>query len=87
MAVFGFLILGPSQHLWFNSVSKLLPHRDTLTTLKKIFLGQAILGPYITSVFFSYNAALQGIEMNILKLSLCVKTLLLLLLYKLFILF
>lgn len=60
MAAYGLLILGPSQHLWFNFVSEVFPKRDLLTTLKKIFMGQAIYGPCITSVFFSYNAALQG---------------------------
>ncbi|KAH7567512.1 hypothetical protein JRO89_XS07G0084400 [Xanthoceras sorbifolium] len=60
MAAYGMLILGPTQHLWFNSMSKVLPQRDTLTTLKKLFMGQAIFGPFITSIFFSYNAALQG---------------------------
>ncbi|KAK8642681.1 hypothetical protein V6N13_012018 [Hibiscus sabdariffa] len=60
MAGYGLLLLGPSQHLWFNFLSKALPKRDMLTTFKKIFLGQAVFGPMTTSVFFSYNAALQG---------------------------
>ncbi|XP_059460813.1 uncharacterized protein LOC132189966 [Corylus avellana] len=60
MAAYGLLILGPSQHLWFNFLSKILPERDMLTTLKKIFMGQAIYGPSIATVFFSYNAGLQG---------------------------
>lgn len=60
MAAYGLLILGPSQHLWFNFMSKTLPKRDVLTTLKKTFMGQAIYGPANAIVFFSYNAALQG---------------------------
>ncbi|KAI3440386.1 uncharacterized protein J3R85_003728, partial [Psidium guajava] len=60
MTVYGLVILGPSQHMWFNSVSRVLPRRDLVTTLKKIFMGQAIYGPCITTVFFSYNAGLQG---------------------------
>ncbi|XVF39827.1 hypothetical protein PTKIN_Ptkin01aG0063400 [Pterospermum kingtungense] len=60
MAGYGFLFLGPSQHLWFNFLSKSLPKRDMLTTIKKMFLGQAVFGPVSTTVFFSYNAALQG---------------------------
>lgn len=60
IAAYGMLMLGPSQHLWFNSVSKVLPKQDVLTTLKKLFIGQAVYGPSITSIFFSYNAALQG---------------------------
>ncbi|KAF2309651.1 hypothetical protein GH714_004459 [Hevea brasiliensis] len=60
MAAYGLLILGPSQHLWFNLMSKTLPKRDVLTTLKKTFMGQAIYGPANAIVFFSYNAALQG---------------------------
>ncbi|XP_021646822.2 uncharacterized protein LOC110639996 isoform X2 [Hevea brasiliensis] len=61
MAAYGLLILGPSQHLWFNLMSKTLPKRDVLTTLKKTFMGQAIYGPANAIVFFSYNAALQAI--------------------------
>lgn len=60
MAAYGMLILGPSQHLWFNFMSTISPSRDLFSTFKKIFLGQAVYGPSITSVFFSYNASLQG---------------------------
>ncbi|CAK9154667.1 unnamed protein product [Ilex paraguariensis] len=60
MAGYGMLILGPSVHFWFNFVSKALPQRDLITTLKKIVLGQTIYGPAMTVVFFSVNAGLQG---------------------------
>ncbi|OMO70726.1 Mpv17/PMP22 [Corchorus olitorius] len=60
MACYGLLLLGPSQHYWFNLLSKAFPKRDMLTTFKKMFLGQAVYGPLTTTVFFSYNAALQG---------------------------
>lgn len=62
MTGFGLLILGPSQHLWFNFVGKILPRRDVITTIKKLLIGQAIFGPCINSVFFSFNAALQGAQ-------------------------
>ncbi|XP_058773388.1 uncharacterized protein LOC131647512 [Vicia villosa] len=60
MAMYGLLFLGPSQHMWFNFLSKILPKRDVNTTLKKIFMGQAVFGPISNTVFFSYNGALQG---------------------------
>uniref|UniRef100_A0A0D9XZQ1 Uncharacterized protein n=1 Tax=Leersia perrieri TaxID=77586 RepID=A0A0D9XZQ1_9ORYZ len=60
MASYGLLISGPSLHIWFNFVSKLLPKQDVVNTFKKMFLGQAVYGPIINSVFFSYNAGLQG---------------------------
>ncbi|KAJ8773261.1 hypothetical protein K2173_028438 [Erythroxylum novogranatense] len=60
MAGYGFVFLGPSQHLWFNAMSRALPKRDMLSTLAKIFLGQGVYGPVNTTLFFSYNAALQG---------------------------
>ncbi|KAG9145973.1 hypothetical protein Leryth_015622 [Lithospermum erythrorhizon] len=60
IASFGFLILGPSQHFWFSFVANLLPKRDVVSTLKKIIMGQIIFGPFINSVFFSFNAGLQG---------------------------
>ncbi|KAG1366868.1 protein SYM1 [Cocos nucifera] len=60
MAGYGALVSGPSLHLWFNFVSRILPKRDVLTTFKKIFLGQTTYGPIMTAVFFSVNAGLQG---------------------------
>ncbi|RDY14596.1 PXMP2/4 family protein 4, partial [Mucuna pruriens] len=60
MAIYGLLILGPSQHKWFDFLYKILPKRDVPSTLKKIFLGQVIFGPIINTVFFSYNGVLQG---------------------------
>ncbi|XP_058191170.1 protein sym-1-like [Rhododendron vialii] len=60
MAGYGMLILGPSLHFWFNFVSKVLPKRDIMTTLKKIVMGQILFGPAMTVIFFSVNAALQG---------------------------
>ncbi|KAL6842012.1 hypothetical protein ACP4OV_027991 [Aristida adscensionis] len=60
MASYGLLISGPSLHVWFNFVSRLFPKKDVVNTFKKMFLGQAVYGPIINSVFFSYNAGLQG---------------------------
>lgn len=60
MAGYGMLILGPSLNSWFNFVSKTLPKRDLITTLKKIVLGQIVYGPTMTVVFFSVNAAARG---------------------------
>ncbi|XP_058069917.1 protein SYM1-like isoform X3 [Magnolia sinica] len=59
MAGYGLLISGPSLHLWFNFVSRILPKRDLSNTMKKLFLGQTTFGPIMTAVFFSVNAALQ----------------------------
>lgn len=60
MASFGLIFLGPSQHLWFSYLSRILPKRDVLTTFKKIMMGQVLFGPCSNTVFYSYNAALQG---------------------------
>ncbi|XP_058081151.1 uncharacterized protein LOC131229263 [Magnolia sinica] len=60
MAGYGMLISGPSLHLWFNFVSRILPKRDLLSTLKKMFMGQTVYGPLINATFFSVNAVLQG---------------------------
>ncbi|KAL5713655.1 hypothetical protein ACHQM5_015711 [Ranunculus cassubicifolius] len=60
MAGYGLLVMGPSLHFWFNFVSKILPKRDVLSTFKKLFLGQAVFGPIMTTIFFSVNAGLQG---------------------------
>ncbi|KAG9440255.1 hypothetical protein H6P81_020420 [Aristolochia fimbriata] len=60
MAGYGLLLSGPSLHIWFNSISRFIPKRDVLNTMKKIFIGQTVYGPMMTTVFFSLNAALQG---------------------------
>lgn len=60
MAGYGIFISGPSLHFWFNFVSRVLPKRDIVTTVKKMALGQLVYGPIMTGVFFSVNAALQG---------------------------
>lgn len=61
MAGYGMLIIGPSLHYWFNFVSRVFPNRDLLSTFTKMGLGQMVYGPIVTTVFFSLNAALQGI--------------------------
>ncbi|KAF9600762.1 hypothetical protein IFM89_012206 [Coptis chinensis] len=60
MAGYGMLVMGPSMHFWFNFISKVLPKRDVVNTLKKLFMGQTIYGPIMTTIFFSVNAGLQG---------------------------
>ncbi|KAK7380580.1 hypothetical protein VNO78_33094 [Psophocarpus tetragonolobus] len=60
MAIYGLLILGPLQHKWFNFLSNIIPKRDFLSTLKKILMGQVIFGPFINTIFFSYNGLFQG---------------------------
>ncbi|KAF5814129.1 hypothetical protein HanRHA438_Chr00c03g0844811 [Helianthus annuus] len=60
MAGYAMVVLGPSLHVWFNFVSRVLPKQDLVTTFKKMFMGQAIFGPIMTALFFSVNAALQG---------------------------
>ncbi|XP_020580274.1 uncharacterized protein LOC110024569 [Phalaenopsis equestris] len=60
MASYGTLVAGPALHLWFNFASRIIPERDVISTLKKIFIGQTCFGPIMTSIFFSLNAGLQG---------------------------
>lgn len=60
MAGYGLFILGFLQHTWFNFLGRVLPKRDIFTTLKKIVVGQLVFGPLTTSIFFTYNATLQG---------------------------
>lgn len=64
MTGYGIVILGPSLHFWYNFVSRILPKQDMISTLKKMLLGQTTYGPLMTSVFFSVNAALQGIDVS-----------------------
>eukprot|EP00249_Psilotum_nudum_P014416 c24811_g1_i1 orf=738-1577(-) len=60
MAVAGLFMSGPTLHLWFNFVSKILPKRDVMSTVKKMILGQTLYGPSFTIIFFSLNAFAQG---------------------------
>lgn len=61
MAGYGMLVVGPSLHYWYNFLSRIFPNRDLSSTLKKMALGQVVYGPAMTVVFFSVNAALQGV--------------------------
>ncbi|XP_057856969.1 uncharacterized protein LOC131066260 isoform X2 [Cryptomeria japonica] len=60
MAGYGLLLSGPTLHLWFNFMSRVLPKTDIISTVKKMLLGQILYGPVVTVVFFSLNALLQG---------------------------
>ncbi|KAI5059196.1 hypothetical protein GOP47_0025515 [Adiantum capillus-veneris] len=60
MVAAGFFMSGPTLHVWFNFVSKLIPTRDLFSTFKKMAMGQLIYGPIFTVVFFSLNAFVQG---------------------------
>uniref|UniRef100_A0A0A0KT72 Peroxisomal membrane protein n=2 Tax=Cucumis sativus TaxID=3659 RepID=A0A0A0KT72_CUCSA len=60
MAGYGMLVLGPSLHYWFNLMSKLFPQKDLFSTFKKMAMGQGLFGPFMTAIFFSLNAFLQG---------------------------
>ncbi|CAM8899238.1 unnamed protein product [Rhodiola kirilowii] len=60
MAGYGMVLLGPTLHLWFGLMSRLCPKQDLVSTFKKMAMGQAVYGPIMTVVFFSYNAAAQG---------------------------
>lgn len=73
MATYGVLLSGPSLHLWFNFLSRILPKRDLITTFKKMILGQTVYGPIVNCVFFSFNAALQGIVGGIYKCYDCIE--------------
>lgn len=64
IAGYGLFLSGPTLHLWFNFMSKILPKRDVMSTLKKICLAQAVYGPIVTTIFFSVNAYLQGETKN-----------------------
>ncbi|KAI5563769.1 hypothetical protein BDE02_14G013000 [Populus trichocarpa] len=61
VAGYGLLFLGPSQHLWFNFMSKVLPKRDVLTTFKKVVMGQAVYGPANATLFSPIMQLYKGI--------------------------
>lgn len=57
---YALLITGPCQHYWFGYLSKIMPQKNLFTTLSKMLMGQAIYGPCMNTIFFSYNATLRG---------------------------
>ncbi|RVW40416.1 hypothetical protein CK203_090059 [Vitis vinifera] len=65
MTGYGLLILGPSQHLWFNFVAKSPTKARCDHYPEENNHGQAIFGPCINSVFFSVNAALARYTRNL----------------------
>lgn len=62
MGGYGLFIVGPTLPVWFNFVSRHFPETDGVTTLKKIVMSQSTYGPFMTVIFFSSNAFLQGIS-------------------------
>lgn len=52
-AMVGLFIFGPSSHLWFAWIFRLLPGNGLLSILAKTCLGQVFFGPYVTIVFFA----------------------------------
>eukprot|EP00475_Leptophrys_vorax_P024083 TRINITY_DN3313_c2_g1_i2.p3 TRINITY_DN3313_c2_g1~~TRINITY_DN3313_c2_g1_i2.p3 ORF type:complete len:139 (+),score=5.97 TRINITY_DN3313_c2_g1_i2:26-418(+) len=60
MGAAGLLVSGPSLHVWFTRIARLVPGTDVPRVLLKIVLGQVLYGPLFTAAFFSGNAALQG---------------------------
>ncbi|GLJ28855.1 hypothetical protein SUGI_0568610 [Cryptomeria japonica] len=60
MAIYGLLLSGPTLHLRFKLMPRVLTKTDIISTVKKMVLGQILYGPAITAVFFSLNALLQA---------------------------
>ncbi|GJP39336.1 hypothetical protein CLOM_g23717, partial [Closterium sp. NIES-68] len=60
MAAAGLLLSGPTLHLWFTRIARVIPGTDVPRVLLKIAAGQVLFAPVFNSVFFSANAALQG---------------------------
>lgn len=60
MAAVGLFLSGPTLHLWFNFMARLLPAQTVRNSLAKMALGQALYGPAFNAIFFSLNAAAQG---------------------------
>ncbi|KAM7280682.1 hypothetical protein ACFE04_007816 [Oxalis oulophora] len=63
MAAYGLAIMGPSQHVWFNYLSRILPQRDLLTTLTKILMGQISVIVFLSQlVLIPLNSGESGTE-------------------------
>ena len=67
MVAAGLLLSGTTLHLWFTLMFKTLPFQDLMSILKKMALGQVVYGPVFNTLFFSFNAYLQGILLIELK--------------------
>eukprot|EP01084_Bolivina_argentea_P122403 216900_1 len=62
LAMFGFLIHGPTGHLFYGMLDAKIPGTDALTVAKKVFIDQAIWNPIFGVMFFTYNGITHGVR-------------------------
>lgn len=55
----GGLYFAPAAHLWYGTITQLIPGNSLLEVLAKAALGQVFFGPLVTCVFFA-AACLQA---------------------------
>jgi protein Mpv17 len=61
MGSWGLLFNGPTGHLWYNVIERLVPKATSARSVAvKVFLDQALYTPPLTLAFFSYQCYFSG---------------------------
>ncbi|KAG6545853.1 hypothetical protein Mapa_012814 [Marchantia paleacea] len=56
MGSYGFLCYGPLSHVWYQTLDRALPVKNTMNFLVKVTLNQIVLGPVVIAIVFAWNA-------------------------------
>jgi hypothetical protein len=53
-------LVGPTLHIWYGSLSKLIPGPGVVNTLKRVALDQGMFAPAFITTFMTSNLLLTG---------------------------
>jgi protein Mpv17 len=59
-SLFGLLIHGPTGHLFYGKLDKLIPSTDILPVLSKVGIDQVVWNPIFGSIFLSFMTLSEG---------------------------
>eukprot|EP00941_MAST-03F_sp_MAST-3F-sp1_P003344 g3344.t1 len=60
MAFLGTALIGPTLHIWYGRLHKLVPAQTTVGALQRLALDQLVFGPTFIVIFFTALFGLEG---------------------------
>ena len=60
MAFLGGVLIAPTLHVWYGSLSRIFPGTATADVVKRVVCDQFVFAPAFIGVFFSSLAVLEG---------------------------
>lgn len=58
--LFGLAVNAPTVHFWWGFMERMMPLRNTATTIKKVALDQLVAAPLYLGFYHTYTGAMQG---------------------------